>query len=96
MRYLLLFLLVGCTKTVYVPAQCPKAPEIKPVTYRTDSLTAAATSKDTIEAYVLDLTDCREYQSSKNLYLRHIGEFGTITLQIINGELNLAYNCAPL
>lgn len=70
MRYLLLFLLVGCTKTVYVPAQCPKAPEIKPVTYRTDSLTAAATSKDTIEAYVLDLTDCRGVSEQQELVLK--------------------------
>lgn len=70
MRYLLLLLLVGCTKTVYVPAQCPKAPDVKPVVYKTDSLTADSTSKDTIEAYVLDLTECRGVAEQQELLLR--------------------------
>lgn len=58
-KFLGILILAGCTKTTYVPAQCPKPPAVAPVTYRTDMLTPTSTAKDTIEAYVLDLTECR-------------------------------------
>lgn len=66
MKYLILCLfLSGCCslcppKIVYVAAECPK-PSMLPSSpsYKTDDLLDTATSKQTIEAYVIDLEVCQ-------------------------------------
>lgn len=64
MRYLVFLLLAGCCnlcppKVIYVAAECP-APAQLPVTptYATEDLADKATSKEVIEAYVLDFEAC--------------------------------------
>lgn len=85
MRYLflLLFLSGCCTfcppKIVYVAAECPK-PSMVPQepNYRTEELLDTATSKETIEAFVLDLDNCQSHtEQLENLLNAYGTEYKT-------------------
>lgn len=56
-------LLLGCSpRVIYIAAECP-TPSMLPISpsYTTEELLETATSKEVIEAYVLDLDACQSH-----------------------------------